>query len=83
MNWQLLLLFTSLSRYFMFLDFVDIILLRWRMIITLEERKIFYIYMTINLHFTSRKNKRQRKTQKTKLHDRQMPIYRKVPGNIK
>ena len=34
--------------------------------------------MTINLHFTSRKKHRQ-----TKLHDRQIPIYWKVPGSVK
>ena len=45
--------------------------------------------MIIYLHFTSRKTKTKKQQQKkhthtqTKLHDRQMPIYRKVPGSIK
>ena len=38
--------------------------------------------MIINLHFTSHKNIDKKNTQ-TKLHDRQIPIYRKVPGSIK
>ena len=38
--------------------------------------------MTINLHFTSCKNI-DKKNRQTKLHDRQIPIYRKVPGSIK
>ena len=42
----------------------------------------FYIYMTINLHFTSHKNIDKKNTQ-TKLHNRQIPIYREVPGSIK
>ena len=42
--------------------------------------------MTMNLHFTSRKNIDKRKTkahEQKKLHGRQIPIYRKVPGSIK
>ena len=38
--------------------------------------------MTINLHFTPRKNI-GKKTQTNKIHDRQIPIYWKVPGSIK
>ena len=40
----------------------------------------------MNLHFTSHKNIDKRKTkthEQTKLHGRQIPIYRKVPGSIK
>ena len=39
--------------------------------------------MTINSHFTSRKNIDKKGHRQTKLHDRQIPIYRKVPGSIK
>ena len=54
-----------------------------RRVVSLMYTRVLYIYvyinyMTINLHFTSRKKHRQ-----TKLHDRQIPIYWKVPGSVK
>ena len=39
--------------------------------------------MTITLLFNSRKNIDKKKHRQTKLYDRQMPIYRNVPRNIK
>ena len=45
--------------------------------ITISKRLFFdiyiYIYMTINLHYTSRKNV-DKKHRQTKLHDPQIPI---------
>ena len=50
---------------------------------TRGKKDFLYIYdYKFTLH--SRKNKRQKeKHRQTKLHDRQMPMYRKVPANIK
>ena len=41
--------------------------------------------MNINLHITSRKNtdKKKKIHRQVKLHGRQIPIYRKVPGSVK
>ena len=39
--------------------------------------------MIIDLHFTSRKNLDKKNLRQTKLHERQIPIYRKVPEIIK